>query len=94
MSRIHQRLPNGVINLAINISLFPVHGMVQEVPELFTSQNGDLFSVSSGNPAVVSKHQDGTVTDSFISFAGEVNGAVMDSNNNIFLISGCYCWVG
>ena len=86
-SRIHQRLPNGVINLAINTTFPNSWNGSRDSGILFTSQNGDLFSVSSGNPAVVSKHQDGTITDSFISFAREVNGAVMDSNNNIFLIS-------
>ena len=87
MSRIHQRLPNGVINLGINTTFPNSWNGSRGSGILFTSQNGELFSVSSGNPAVVSKHQDGTVTDSFISFAGEVNGAVMDNNNNIFLIS-------
>ena len=87
MSRIHQRLPNGVINLGINTSFPSSWNGSRDSGILFTSQNGDLFSVSSGNPAVVSRHLDGTVTDSFISFTGEVNGAVMDSNNNIFLIS-------
>ena len=87
MSRIHKRLPNGVLNKAINTNFPSSWNGSRNSGILFTSQNGDLFSVSSGNPAIVSKHQDGTVTNSFISFEQQISGAVMDSNNNIFLSS-------
>ena len=62
--------------------------MVQEILEFYLHPRMGIYLVYHLEIQwLYLKHQNGTTTESFISFAGEVNGAVMDSNNNIFLIS-------